>query len=257
MRTHAPSWLLLTVIALRGRYREGTGLDGLSQGQALLGDLDEYGISEQEYRTAKEKLSAWGLASFKGTNKGTIATLLSRDIYSIFGNPCNEQSTADPQPSNDQETGDERPGNGSETTNKTERKDDMKEGRRSPAPIAYKNGKVDETDFRLDGGDTKAPRKSGKQGCSRRVTPSLDEWLAHAREIGWTDQVDAERSWNYYEANGWRQKGGNLIHDWWAAARTCKKRNLLGGLPSHANGTRGGGSLEQIDYAAAKHRGKL
>jgi hypothetical protein len=53
--------------------------------------------------------------------------------------------------------------------------------------------------------------------------PTLAEWMSYGLELG-MDGLDAEGAWNHYEANGWRQAGGQRIRDWRAAARTCWSR---------------------------------
>ena len=54
--------------------------------------------------------------------------------------------------------------------------------------------------------------------------PTLDEWLAYADSINWT-RTDAEKTFYYFEANGWVQGSGRPIIDWQAAAKGCMKRN--------------------------------
>lgn len=103
---------------------------------------------------------------------------------------------------------------------------------------------------KLDGTEDTITMVGGTK--SRSITqPTLEEWLAHASEIGWTDLADAERTFHYYTANGWRQPGGNVIRDWRAAARGCAKR--------HAPGRDGGRavSLDAIDYDGAAKRGTI
>ena len=73
---------LLTVIALRSR-RTPDPVSGLDVGQCFLGDFKSYGMTEREYRTAKKNLDKWGLASFKATNKGTVASLANTAVYDI------------------------------------------------------------------------------------------------------------------------------------------------------------------------------
>ncbi len=80
------AWTLLSLIAIRARWSGDTiSIHGLLPGQAFIGDCKSCGLSPKEYITAKKRLEKWGLVSFKGTNKGTIATLLNRDVYDIYG----------------------------------------------------------------------------------------------------------------------------------------------------------------------------
>ena len=86
-------FLLLTQIALRARRtNEGLNVNGLEIGQALIGDFKSIGLSsEKVYRTAKKKLENFNLVAFKGTNRGTIATLLNSVVYDINENDRGEQ----------------------------------------------------------------------------------------------------------------------------------------------------------------------
>jgi hypothetical protein len=77
------AFVLLTVIALRARRTAAFNTHNLAVGEALIGDHGNYGMSRQEYRTAKAKLKKWKFATIKTTSKGTIAKLLDNDIYDI------------------------------------------------------------------------------------------------------------------------------------------------------------------------------
>ena len=54
------------------------------------------GLTRQQYRTAKENLEKWKIATFKTTNKGTIALLLNNDFFDINAN--DEQPSKEPTP---------------------------------------------------------------------------------------------------------------------------------------------------------------
>lgn len=78
------TFLLLSQIALRARRKESKFDDkNLQPGQALIGDHRTIGLSRQQYRDCQAKLLKWKIATFQGTNKGTIATLISTEIYDI------------------------------------------------------------------------------------------------------------------------------------------------------------------------------
>lgn len=74
---------LLLIIAYRARRTNIFDNYDLKAGEALLGDYENYGLTERGYRTAKEKLEKWGLATFRTTNKGTIAKLVDNSVYDI------------------------------------------------------------------------------------------------------------------------------------------------------------------------------
>lgn len=65
-------------------------------------------------------------------------------------------------------------------------------------------------------------RRRGKEKGGESVAtcgfqpPSLEEWRAHARSLGWTDVREIDSSWGNYTAGGWKQKNGLPICDWQA-----------------------------------------
>lgn len=110
------AFALLTQIALRARREEGKySRHSLKANQAFIGDYEKIGLSRQAYRSAQKRLTKYGLAIFEPTNQGTIATLMSIDIYDINANeePSNSSMEIMPkEPSNNhQETIQEPSGN--------------------------------------------------------------------------------------------------------------------------------------------------
>ncbi len=82
--TNAPNaFLLLTQIAMRAKRTDDFNIHGLTIGQALVGDYESIGLTERKYRTAKAQLQSWGFATFKGTNKRTIANLINSMVFDI------------------------------------------------------------------------------------------------------------------------------------------------------------------------------
>ncbi len=90
------------VMAFRAR-RTDHPMSGLKSGQCFLGDYSSIGMTRQQYRTAQEQLTKWNLATFKGTNKGTIGTILNSKVYDINEDVTNQQATIE-QPTNNQPT---------------------------------------------------------------------------------------------------------------------------------------------------------
>ena len=76
------AFMLLTQIALRAR-RFGSSIHELKIGEAMIGDHRNVGLTQREYRTAKGHLVKYGLATFRTTNRGTIAKILNTAIYDI------------------------------------------------------------------------------------------------------------------------------------------------------------------------------
>ena len=81
------AFTLLSIIAFRAKRTNSFSIHNLKTGQALIGDYCNYGMTLQQYRTAKSKLTKWGFATFQSTNKGTIATLIDKRIYDINEEP--------------------------------------------------------------------------------------------------------------------------------------------------------------------------
>jgi len=85
---------LASIIATRAR-RKDCLFTGLKIGECYLGDYKKIGLSEQQYRTAKNTLKRIGLATFQGTNKGTVAKLVSIDVWDLNVEAPNGQTHTD------------------------------------------------------------------------------------------------------------------------------------------------------------------
>ncbi len=86
---HPNAFLLLCQIAMRARWKS-CPIKKLQAGEAFIGDWKDAGLhSEMAYRCAKKVLKDCGLAAFRGTNKGTVASLVSTAIFSITAPPNN------------------------------------------------------------------------------------------------------------------------------------------------------------------------
>jgi hypothetical protein len=107
MDNHA--FVLLAVIAYRAKRTNDFSIKGLQIGECLLGDYKNYGMTEQQYRSSKSRLQKYGFATFRTTNKGTIATLSNTIIYDINADDNNETV-------NTQATDKQQAGNGQATT---------------------------------------------------------------------------------------------------------------------------------------------
>lgn len=100
------AFALLTQIALRAKRTDDFNIHGLTPGQALIGDHKNCGLSEREYRSAKNRLKRYGLARFEGTRRGTVATLVNTMVYDI--NEAGSGQTKDEQETGKRHTADER-----------------------------------------------------------------------------------------------------------------------------------------------------
>lgn len=107
---------LLLIIADRARRKNGHP-DGLKIGQCQLGDYESYGLTEREYRTAKEILVSRKIVKIcetsrtrkKSTNgtttSGTLVQLLDSRIWDINSETTDER--IDERPTNDRRTTDD------------------------------------------------------------------------------------------------------------------------------------------------------
>jgi len=86
---HHTAFILLSIIAIRTKRDDSFSLDGIKKGEALIGDCDNYKMTRMQYRTAMKILEKYGFATFKATNKGTIAKLIN---YSIFDPDLNDNN---------------------------------------------------------------------------------------------------------------------------------------------------------------------
>ncbi len=89
------AWTLYSLIAYRAKRTNEKSIHGLEIGEALIGDYRACGLTEKEYRGAKERLSRIGIASFRrattGANKGTIAKLIDSSVFDINAEQEGEQ----------------------------------------------------------------------------------------------------------------------------------------------------------------------
>lgn len=96
IKSNPLAYILAAVIAHRGQFSVGFNRYGLALGEALLGDHRNYGMSAREYRTAKQQLQKWGFATFKATNKGTVAKLADTRLFAIFRLEADNQDATRP-----------------------------------------------------------------------------------------------------------------------------------------------------------------
>jgi hypothetical protein len=108
IRTNHHAFVLASIIAIRARWNTaGFFRHNLKPGEALLGDYESYGMTEREYRTAKDNLSKWRFATFKTTNKGTVGSLIDTRLFSVLNDKGDEQG--DGRPTGKRQASDGRP----------------------------------------------------------------------------------------------------------------------------------------------------
>src|SRR5208282_3906749 len=126
------AFILLNVIALRAKRTSCFSHD-IEIGEALLGDHQNYGMTLQRYRTAKQKLEKWKFATFRTTSKGTIAKLSDDRVWDVNLETNINRSTSE-------STLEQQASNKRATTNKNERMEERGFGDKSPHPLHQEEG---------------------------------------------------------------------------------------------------------------------
>ncbi len=177
------AFVLLAIIARRAKRTDKYNRNNLQAGEALIGDYKNYGMSEQNYRTAKSQLTRAKFITVKVTNKGTIAKLINTDVFDINTGKGNEQSN---EPLTDELTDSQRTGNEPLTTKKEDKKEKNDNNDKKKTPI-----------------------------------PPLDDFLSHAKEscnkanLNFSELSFAiESKYNTWVADGWKDGFGNKILGW-------------------------------------------
>jgi hypothetical protein len=197
--TNAPNaFLLLTQIALRAKRTNDFNVHGLTIGQALVGDYQSIGLTEQRYRTAKAQLQSWGFVTFKGTNKGTIANLINSRVFDI-----NEEGKRRAK---------RRPSDEQETTNKKEKNE--KNTHRSVCPHEALIGLFNEMLPDLPHVDliTDERKKSLKaRWQTSDKTQSIDWWKEFFSLVGQSDFLMGRAKDSFRATFDWIMKESNFV----------------------------------------------
>jgi hypothetical protein len=101
------AFMLAWLIARRARYSDAYNEHGLKLGEAFLGDFKTIGLTRQKYRLAIRVLRDNGFATFRTTNRGTIAKLADSRLFSNSPTLDNHQNNH--QPTNGQPTANHQP----------------------------------------------------------------------------------------------------------------------------------------------------
>lgn len=104
------AFVLLALIAKRAKRTLSHPDPNLEMGDALIGDYESYGVTERQYRTDKQYLEMYKFATFKTTNKGTVARIVKTTIFDI-----------NPELSTDETTGQRQASDRQATTNKNDK----------------------------------------------------------------------------------------------------------------------------------------
>ncbi len=86
------AFILAYAIAYRTRWnQDAPNPFDLELGEAVC-DYQNWGLTQQQFRTAKAKLEKWKIATFKSTNRGTIGRLVNTELFDVVGSRSNEQN---------------------------------------------------------------------------------------------------------------------------------------------------------------------
>lgn len=171
---------LFMVMAFRAR-RTDHPMNGLKAGQCFLGDYASIGLTERQYRTAKKQLSDWKLATFKGTNKGTVGTIVNTKVYDINEDSSDEQDVT-------QKTGKRRASDEQATTNKECNNQESKE--KNPSKAKPSNAQEVQDYF--------SERGYGENGVGQK-------FIDHYDSIGWKRGKQPVKDWRA-TARTWMQR---------------------------------------------------
>lgn len=116
------AFLLLYQINFRAKRTDSFNRHDLAIGEALVGDFKNIGLTEGQYREAKKFLAKHHFATFKATNKGTIAKLINFDVFDPNLEDSNGQH-------NTPATNQRRTNNEPTTTNKNDKNDKNEKGK--------------------------------------------------------------------------------------------------------------------------------
>lgn len=213
------AFALAALVALRARFRPGVSLKGLNPGEAFLGDYAACGLSEQQYRTAKGKLAEWGFATFRATNKGTVAKLIDTRLFDVLNATANGQSNEQATtPATDKQrlTKNGKKGKKGENGKKTLT---LTDGCRRPTPSASsKNAKFNKPNSHIE----VVAFALTQQGYRTLEVAALLKRLdftrrAHDLLPELDDAVKLEVEWAFRFLHSNNQKGWRLRKTWQAA----------------------------------------
>lgn len=200
LQEHCPNGLLLLIQISRRVRLTSYPIQGLEVGEALIGDYKQAGLTEQQYRTAKKKLEKFGYATFRTTNRGTIAKLVKSTIFDPLSEHTNRQS-------NEQLSDKQQAAIGQATTNKNGNKERIEK---------FNNFSFvsDDTEKLLKSLWDSSPAQARKRSSRKQVAQAWSRVKAADRPDAAT-LVNAMRAWrNDHE---WKKDGGQFIpglHQW-------------------------------------------
>lgn len=199
------AFTLAAVIAMRARWSDGNNRFDLAKGEAMLGDFEQCGMTQKQYRTAKRILAKWGLVAFRRTNRGTIARLTDSRLFSISDGRKGEQKGN--QKSNmGQAQGDQAATNKQSTKTVINYKEGNNETAKPLMPLAS-----------LERTDEQVSECSASNEKANLPPPTIDEVERHFMTCHISISKAARANAEYYHErmtfNDWKYKG-DPIGNW-------------------------------------------
>jgi hypothetical protein len=229
------AFALLTQIALRARWRSEPSMDDLEPREALIGDFENYGMTRREYRTRVGRLVKWLKIAVRTTPKGTIARLISTDVFDIneqsgknrpSERPSNFREENSSQRPTERPTGGQQAANRRPLTNNDRRKERKKNQDESTAlgnsaPLAPANGTPKSVSF-FDGHQ--------HQPIQHHV--KFPEFAAWCRSQGGAPTEEGFKTWLIKQKPQWRSnvKGtfNNIGYELDGKFLTAEEANRMG-----------------------------
>jgi hypothetical protein len=201
LEKHPNAFLLLTQIAMRAKWKD-CPITGLKTGQAFIGDWRKAGLhSQMAYRHAKQCLTECQLATFQGTNKGTIAALVNARVFSVSPQTGTSKTTTQQQPRNE------------------------------PTTTNHTDTQSTQTPFALNGASSTSPLKiswSLESGFSGITEKDRAEWKAAFPAVNLDQQLAAASLWLKNNPAKRKKLVGKFITGW-----LSRKQERGGDIPSN------------------------
>lgn len=194
---------------------------------SLQGIVDKCGkgVTVQNVRTALKRFEKFGFLTDKSTNQNRLITIVNWSQYQVKSENSTNGLTGSQQTANKQLIGNQQAANRHLTTNNNDKN------------VNNENNDKNDNNMGADKPHTSRPHF---------LKPHLDEISEYCRERN--NNIDAQRFFDYYEANGWKV-GKNPMQDWKAAVRTWERNNYVFGSGKEKNTLETSGSIF-IDAAA-------
>ena len=206
-------WILLNATRTKRRLIVGGQIFELEPGDyvASVASLSEsLKLSPKQIRTALNLLEKLEILAIKGTNKGSVFSLVKWECY--------QEGWQTEGQTNGQIDGKQR-ANGGQAEGKPLKKQEIKNINIPPILSSLRSESMSPV------GDPACTPEKPKRASSASVSrkpPTPDEVQAYCEERG--NGLDAERFCDYYAAQGWRLANGQPLKDWKAAVRNWELR---------------------------------